>query len=125
MRQLIPEPHRSRADAEPELSRVYAYPRNARRWLRANLVASVDGLAQADGASRGLSGPGLAAAVSVWPEPLRLEAVDPGAWLLWGLMGLVMVAAMGAYGQTLVTAPPMPPSQVPTHAAGPPTATPR
>ena len=43
----------------------------------------------------------------------------------WLVILLVMVAAMGAYGQTLVTAPPMPPSQVPTHAAGPPTATPR
>ncbi len=55
MRQLIPEPHRSRP--EPDLTSLYAYPAQARRWLRANLVASVDGLAQADGASRGLSGP--------------------------------------------------------------------
>jgi riboflavin biosynthesis pyrimidine reductase len=55
MRQLIPEP--SRSGPEPDLSTVYAYPHGARRWLRANLVASVDGLAQADGASRALSGP--------------------------------------------------------------------
>jgi len=54
MRQLIPEPLKSRP--EPELPAVYAYPDHARRWLRANMVASVDGLAQADGASRGLSG---------------------------------------------------------------------
>jgi riboflavin biosynthesis pyrimidine reductase len=81
MRQLIPEPHRSRP--EPELSTVYAYPRNARRWVRANMVASVDGLAQADGASRGLSGPadlqvlrtlrGLADVVLVGGATVRTE----------------------------------------------------
>lgn len=80
MRQLIPEPHRS---TEPDLSTVYAYPRGARRWLRANLVASVDGLAQADGASRGLSGPadlrvlrtlrGLADVVLVGGATVRTE----------------------------------------------------
>ena len=80
MRQLIPEPHRSPV---PELSTVYGYPRGARRWLRANLVASVDGLAQADGASRGLSGPadlrvlrtlrGLADVVLVGGATVRTE----------------------------------------------------
>lgn len=54
MRQLIPETHYA---PEPELTALYAYPGHARRWLRANMVASADGLAQADGASRGLSGP--------------------------------------------------------------------
>ena len=81
MRQLIPEPPRSRP--EPELSTAYAYPSHARRWLRANLVASVDGLAQADGASRGLSGPadlrvlrtlrGLADVVLVGGATVRTE----------------------------------------------------
>ncbi|HET9170940.1 MAG TPA: dihydrofolate reductase family protein [Actinospica sp.] len=83
MRQLIPEPHRSRADSEPELPTVYAYPRGARRWLRANLVTSVDGVAQAEGASRGLSGPadlkvlrtlrGLADVVLVGGATVRTE----------------------------------------------------
>ncbi len=53
MRQLIPRPNR---DAEPDLTVVYAYPGHARRWVRANMVASVDGAAQADGKSGGLSG---------------------------------------------------------------------
>jgi riboflavin biosynthesis pyrimidine reductase len=81
MRQLIPEPHRS--GPEPDLASLYAYPAQARRWLRANLVASVDGLAQADGASRGLSGPadlqvlrtlrGLADVVLVGGATVRTE----------------------------------------------------
>ena len=54
MRQLIPEPQ---PWPEPDLPALYAYPGHTRRWVRANMVASVDGLAQADGASRGLSGP--------------------------------------------------------------------
>ena len=84
MRQLIPEPHRS--GSEPDLTTVYAYPRGARRWLRANLVASVDGLAQADGASRGLSGPadlrvlrtlrGLADVVLVGGATVRTEGYE-------------------------------------------------
>jgi riboflavin biosynthesis pyrimidine reductase len=81
MRQLIPEPHRSRP--EPELPVLYAYPGHAGRWLRANMVASADGLAQADGASRGLSGPadvrvlrtlrGLADVVLVGAGTVRTE----------------------------------------------------
>nr|WP_326853530.1 dihydrofolate reductase family protein [Actinocrinis sp.] len=53
VRQLIPRPNR---DIEPDLAVVYAYPGHARRWVRANMVASVDGAAQADGKSGGLSG---------------------------------------------------------------------
>lgn len=81
MRQLIPEPHPSRPD--PELSALYAYPGHAQRWLRANMVASVDGVAQAEGASRGLSGPadlrvlrtlrGLADVVLVGAATVRTE----------------------------------------------------
>lgn len=55
MRQLIPEP--GPGETEPELSAVYAYPEHARPWLRASMVASVDGLTQADGSSAGLSCP--------------------------------------------------------------------
>jgi riboflavin biosynthesis pyrimidine reductase len=55
MRQLIPEP--PRGGPEPELPALYAYPGQVRRWLRANMIASADGAAQADGATRGLSGP--------------------------------------------------------------------
>ena len=80
MRQLIPEPN---PWPEPDLPALYAYPRHTRRWLRANMVASVDGLAQADGASRGLSGPadlrilrtlrGLADVVLVGGATVRTE----------------------------------------------------
>ncbi len=35
---------------------VYAYPGNTRRWVRANMVSSADGAAQAEGKSAGLSG---------------------------------------------------------------------
>jgi 5-amino-6-(5-phosphoribosylamino)uracil reductase len=51
--QLLPRPNR---DSDPDLAVVYAYPGHARRWLRANMVSSVDGAAQADGKSAGLSG---------------------------------------------------------------------
>lgn len=80
MRQLIPEVHHA---PEPELAALYAYPGHARRWLRANMVSSVDGVAQADGASRGLSGPadlrvlrtlrGLADVVLVGAATVRTE----------------------------------------------------
>jgi riboflavin biosynthesis pyrimidine reductase len=53
MRQLIPRPNR---DTEPDLAAVYAYPGHTRRWVRANMVTSADGAAQADGVSAGLSG---------------------------------------------------------------------
>ena len=53
VQQLLPRPSR---DAEPDLTIVYAYPGHARRWVRTNMVASVDGAAQADGKSGGLSG---------------------------------------------------------------------
>ncbi len=81
MRQLIPEP--PRGGFEPDLSEIYAYPGHVRRWLRANMVASADGAAQADGASRGLSGPadvrvlralrGLADVVLVGAATVRTE----------------------------------------------------
>lgn len=51
MRALLPEP----AD-EVDLAAAYAYP-PGRRWLRANMVASVDGAVTVDGRSGGLSPP--------------------------------------------------------------------
>jgi riboflavin biosynthesis pyrimidine reductase len=53
VRQLIPHSGR---DVEPDLSAVYAYPGHTSRWLRANMVSSADGAAQAGGRSAGLSG---------------------------------------------------------------------
>jgi riboflavin biosynthesis pyrimidine reductase len=53
VRQLLPSPSR---DTEPDLSVVYAYPGHTDRWVRANMVSSADGAAQADGKSAGLSG---------------------------------------------------------------------
>jgi 5-amino-6-(5-phosphoribosylamino)uracil reductase len=86
MRQLIPHPGR---DDEPDLTAAYAYPGGTRRWLRANMVSSADGAAQAgDGLSSGLSGPpdrkvfrvlrGLADVVMVGAGTVRAEGYgDP------------------------------------------------
>jgi riboflavin biosynthesis pyrimidine reductase len=51
MRELFPE-----AVADPGVGQLYAYPAGDRAWLRANMVASVDGAASVDGRSGGLSG---------------------------------------------------------------------
>jgi riboflavin biosynthesis pyrimidine reductase len=53
MYQLLPPPHRNR---QVDLTEVYAYPVGARHWVRANMVASVDGAATAGGKSEGISG---------------------------------------------------------------------
>ena len=53
MFQLLPRPAH---DHEPDLAVTFAYPGGVARWVRANMVASVDGAAQRDGASAGLSG---------------------------------------------------------------------
>ena len=53
MRQLLPKTSR---DGDPDLASLYAYPGGARRWVRANMVSSLDGAAAADGLSAGLSG---------------------------------------------------------------------
>jgi riboflavin biosynthesis pyrimidine reductase len=80
VRQLIPRPSR---DVEPDLAAVYAYPGHARRWVRANMVASADGAAQAEGRSTGLSGEadkkvfralrGLADVILVGASTVRVE----------------------------------------------------
>ncbi|MGH3322219.1 MAG: dihydrofolate reductase family protein, partial [Streptosporangiaceae bacterium] len=49
MRRLYPAP-----DDAPDLADLYAYPTGP--WVRTNMVASVDGAAQLDGRSGGLSG---------------------------------------------------------------------
>ena len=54
MRELFPE-----AVADPDVSQLYAYPAGDRTWVRANMVASVDGAAAVDGRSGGLSGPAV------------------------------------------------------------------
>ena len=56
MRILIPVPS-APDQGEVTLEQAYGYPPD-RRWLRANMVASVDGAASSDGRSRGLSSPG-------------------------------------------------------------------
>jgi riboflavin biosynthesis pyrimidine reductase len=53
MYQLLPPSNRSR---QVDLAEVYAYPTGARRWVRANMVASADGAATAGGKSEGISG---------------------------------------------------------------------
>jgi riboflavin biosynthesis pyrimidine reductase len=53
VRRLMPAPAKGRLDGD-DLDEIYAYP-SGRAWLRANMVASVDGAATADGRSRGLS----------------------------------------------------------------------
>lgn len=53
MRQLLPKPTR---DDGPDLVTLYAYPGGTGRWVRANMVSSLDGSASADGRSAGLSG---------------------------------------------------------------------
>jgi riboflavin biosynthesis pyrimidine reductase len=54
MRQLLPRP-----GDDVDLRAAYAYPPGpvGRRWLRANMVGSVDGAATVDGRSAGLSSP--------------------------------------------------------------------
>ncbi|MDQ0793229.1 pyrimidine reductase family protein [Streptomyces sp. B1I3] len=71
-----------------ELADAYAYPeREGRRWLRANMVSTLDGAAQHDGRSQGISDAtdmrifgtlrGLADAVVVGAESVRLEGYRP------------------------------------------------
>ncbi|MGK4580648.1 pyrimidine reductase family protein [Kitasatospora sp. HPMI-4] len=73
-----------------ELAAVYAYPEQVRRgraWLRANMVASLDGSARLEGLSEGLSGDAdkrifgvlraLADVVLVGAETVRAEGYRP------------------------------------------------
>ncbi len=60
MRQIFPAPERdlsAQADSQPitDLGAVYAYPEGT--WLRANMIASLDGAVSVAGRSGGLSGP--------------------------------------------------------------------
>jgi riboflavin biosynthesis pyrimidine reductase len=56
VRQIYPEPV-AEEDTEDLLGRLYAYPDAPRPWVRANMVASVDGAVSLDGRSGGLGGP--------------------------------------------------------------------
>jgi riboflavin biosynthesis pyrimidine reductase len=97
MRRLLPTdreagPGLTGPDGEVDLAAVYAYPEEVvgagRPWLRANMVASLDGAAQAgDGLSAGLSSPadkeifgvlrGLADVVLVGATTVRNEGYRP------------------------------------------------
>ncbi|MFF4167952.1 pyrimidine reductase family protein [Streptomyces sp. NPDC001741] len=95
MRRLLPvtdltNPAAAAADREwtlDELAEAYAYPEAGRSWLRANMVSTLDGAAQHDGRSQGISCPtdmrifgtlrGLADAVVVGAETVRLEGYRP------------------------------------------------
>src|ERR1700683_4935867 len=58
MRQILPAPERDLGPADAQvitdLGAVYAYPEGT--WVRANMIASVDGAVSVDGRSGGLSG---------------------------------------------------------------------
>src|SRR2546423_8367006 len=81
MRSLLPVPAES-----VDLVQAYAYP-DGRVWLRANMVASLDGAASSAGLSEGLSGPadkrvffalrGLADLVLVGAGTVRAEGYGP------------------------------------------------
>ncbi|MFE5244589.1 MULTISPECIES: pyrimidine reductase family protein [unclassified Streptomyces] len=70
-----------------ELAEAYAYPDTGRAWLRANMVSTLDGAAQHDGRSQGISCPadmrifgtlrGLADAVVVGAQTVRQEGYRP------------------------------------------------
>ncbi|MFF7245991.1 pyrimidine reductase family protein [Embleya sp. NPDC008237] len=86
MRRLLPVPS-TPAEPDVDLVEAYAYPPD-RTWLRANMVASLDGAAQApDGLSAGLSSPadkrifgvlrGLADVVLVGAATVRQEGYRP------------------------------------------------
>jgi len=76
-----------REDHLKGLPALYVYPEGVRRWVRANMVASVDGLAEAGGVSAGLSSPaderlfhllrGLADVVLVGAGTVRAEGYGP------------------------------------------------
>ena len=57
MRLIYPEPAEPPEVAGADLARLYGYPEGlARPWVRANMVASLDGAASVRGRSEGLSG---------------------------------------------------------------------
>ncbi|WP_406391267.1 pyrimidine reductase family protein [Streptomyces sp. NBC_00887] len=70
-----------------ELADAYAYPEGGRPWLRANMVSTLDGAAQHDGRSQGISSAtdmrifgtlrGLADVIVVGAETVRLEGYRP------------------------------------------------
>ncbi|MGW1814736.1 pyrimidine reductase family protein [Streptomyces sp. NPDC002125] len=95
MRRLLPVTDLTNQDAATadrewmldELAEAYAYPDTGRPWLRANMVSTLDGAAQHDGRSQGISCPtdmrifgtlrGLADAVVVGAQTVRQEGYRP------------------------------------------------
>jgi riboflavin biosynthesis pyrimidine reductase len=79
--------HEPREWSLDELADAYAYPLGQDVWLRANMVSTLDGAAQHDGRSQGISCAadmrifgtlrGLADAVLVGAETVRLEGYRP------------------------------------------------
>lgn len=79
--------HEAREWSLDELADAYAYPAGQDVWLRANMVSTLDGAAQHDGRSQGISNAadmrifgtlrGLADAVLVGAETVRLEGYRP------------------------------------------------
>lgn len=82
-----PAPAADREWTLEELAGAYAYPEGDGPWLRANMVSTLDGAAQHDGRSQGISCAadmrifgtlrGLADAVVVGAETVRLEGYRP------------------------------------------------
>ena len=62
-----------------ELPRLYAYPPDLTRcWVRANMIASVDGGATVDGRAGGLAGPGDRVLFKVMREIADVVLVGAG-----------------------------------------------
>jgi len=88
MQQLYPPLEAGATRTEPDLAEAYAYPpRDAGSYLRANMVASLDGAARLEGRSAGLSSPAdmrifgtlraLADVIVVGAETARQEGYRP------------------------------------------------
>lgn len=91
MQQIYPQ---AGPGPQPDMAGLYAYPAGREAWVRANMIASVDGAATTDGRSGGLSGEAdrtvfsvlraLADVVLVGAATARTEAYRPaqvpGRW---------------------------------------------
>jgi riboflavin biosynthesis pyrimidine reductase len=88
MRRLLPTYRDDLTDADLLAAYAYPQPLQGTRWLRANMVSTVDGAATADGVSHGVSGDadrrlfrllrGLADVVMVGASTVRVEGYGPG-----------------------------------------------
>jgi riboflavin biosynthesis pyrimidine reductase len=77
-----------------ELPRLYAYPRDLTRcWVRANMIASVDGGATVDGRAGGLAGPGDRVLFKVMREIADVVLVGAGTVRADNYSGALLSAA--------------------------------